>query len=186
MGKSNISTEKILFTADQAAVFGRQVRQFALKKKSRLLISNSHLTPPEATQAFIDEVADMNVYFYDWKHHNGDKDPYFAFLGFAHTIIVTGDSMSMQFEAASTGKPVYMALPQGDAYPEHWSVMDCLLKAGFVTKFNGEWQEWDVPPFPNYIQATADEIHNRLRQAQKSLPDRKTSKSQHIYPKLEK
>lgn len=162
MWKNNSSTENIPFTEEQAREFGRQIRHFALEKNAELLITNSHRTPPEASRAFMSQVAGLRTFFYDWEKDGADGNPYFAFLGLAHTIVATGDSISMQFEAASTGKPLYIALPQGNSYPEQRSAMNTLISANFARSFNGKWQEWEIPPFPNYIQDTASKIREKL------------------------
>ena len=47
------------------------------------------------------------AHLYRWT--KGDNDnPYFAFLGLADAVVVTGDSMSMLAEACATRKPVYI------------------------------------------------------------------------------
>lgn len=162
MWKSNTSAENIPFTEAQATEFGRQVRNFATEKNAVLLVTNSHRTPPEASRAFMAEITDLPVFFYDWEKEGGQNNPYFAFLGTANTIIATGDSISMPFEAASTGKPVYIALPQGASYPEQRNAIDTLVMANFAREFDGSWHQWEIPEFPNYIQEVGNEIRAKL------------------------
>ena len=57
----------------------------------------------------------MPHYLWDGEGEN----PYFGLLGLADFLVVTCDSVNMVSEAASTGKPVYVAdLPGGRAYAE--------------------------------------------------------------------
>lgn len=50
---------------------------------------------------------DVPRFFFKWAK-DATGNPYFAFLGLADELIVTGDSMSMLTEACFTRKPVYI------------------------------------------------------------------------------
>lgn len=61
-------------------------------------------------------------------------NPYFGILGLADFIVVTSDSVNMVSEAASTGKPVFVArLPGGSAKFERFHRM--MREDGYVREF---------------------------------------------------
>ncbi len=70
-----------------------------------LLISTSARTPGYVANYLEKEVSAPN-YFHHWG--STDNNPYYAFLGLADSIIVTGDSISMLSEACAMLKPVYI------------------------------------------------------------------------------
>ncbi len=74
----------------------------------------------------------------------GDN-PYYAMLARADGFIVTGDSVNMLSEAASTGKPVQVyALPGGS---DKFSAFHAAMQAGHYTKpFNGVLEHWAYAP----------------------------------------
>lgn len=71
-----------------------------------LLVTTSARTPAQAIDAFVGAV-DVPYSLFRWAK-DAKENPYFAFLGLAQSIIVTGDSMSMLTEACATRKPVYI------------------------------------------------------------------------------
>ncbi len=71
-----------------------------------LLITTSARTPLPTIDA-MEEHLSVPACLYRWTKDAPDN-PYFAFLGLADEIIVTGDSMSMLTEACATRKPVYI------------------------------------------------------------------------------
>ncbi|HSO42244.1 MAG TPA: mitochondrial fission ELM1 family protein [Rhodospirillales bacterium] len=96
------------FSFDRAAAerFAKQASEMANARGGSLLVSTSARTQPPAIDAFLQAVS-APAHVYRWTA--GDPDnPYFAFLGLAEEIIVTGDSMSMLAEACATHKRVYI------------------------------------------------------------------------------
>ncbi len=88
------------------------------------------------------------------------ENPYFAYLGLAHAIIATGDSVNMVSEAASTGKPVHIVDLEGGSAKFaafHKSMRD----AGITRPFTGELEHWDYPP-PDETRRAADAIRDRI------------------------
>ena len=85
---------------------GRQASKLAAETGGSLLITTSARTPAEAT-ATLEENITAPAFFYRWQKGATDN-PYFAFLGLADSIIVTGDSMSMLAEACATRKRVHI------------------------------------------------------------------------------
>ncbi len=85
------------------------------------------------------------------------ENPYFAFLGLADAIITTPDSINMVSEAASTGKPVYVAdLPGGsrkfDAF--HQGLRD----DGVTRRFTGVLERWSYPPLDDTPRIAAEAL----------------------------
>ena len=89
-----------------AARLGREASELARRFGTSLLITTSARTRPE-TLGPLEEALEVPYYLYRWRPNDSDN-PYFAFLGLAERIIVTGDSVSMATEACATGKPVYL------------------------------------------------------------------------------
>ena len=74
-----------------------------------LLISTSARTPTAFAEA-LEKRLQPPFHFHHWRPEDPDN-PYLAFLGLAHSIVVTCDSVAMLSEAVATGKPVYMFDP---------------------------------------------------------------------------
>ena len=94
------------YDAAAAARLGREASELAGRFGASLLITTSARTKPE-TLAPLEEALAAPYFLYRWRPNDNDN-PYFAFLGLADRIIVTGDSVSMATEACATGKPVYL------------------------------------------------------------------------------
>ena len=75
---------------------------------------------------------------------NGEGDnPYFGLLGLADFIVVTADSVNMVSEAASTGKPVYVAaLPGGSA--KFWNFHQRLMEEGVTRAFEDKLEQVSI------------------------------------------
>ena len=94
------------FDHKTAARLGRQASELAEKTGASLLITTSARTPTETIDT-LEEHITCPKYVYRWSK-DAKENPYFAFLGLAESIIVTGDSMSMLTEACATRKPVHI------------------------------------------------------------------------------
>ena len=84
----------------------REASTLAGKAGGSLLITTSARTPP-ATMEKLERNITVPAHLFRWSQTAQDN-PYFAFLGLAETIVVTGDSMSMLAEACATRKRVYI------------------------------------------------------------------------------
>jgi len=162
----NIEREKFPFTAEQAQKLGREINQFAIATNGSLLITNSHRTLPETSAAFMQEITGVPAFFHDWQKNKTDGNPYSAFLGFAHSLIVTIDSISMMFEGAFMGKELYLVQPHACVEPQHTSAAQLLIEQGFARPFDGRRQKWERPPFPNCVHILRDTIQKRMAAAQ--------------------
>jgi mitochondrial fission protein ELM1 len=88
-----------------AARLAEQASALAREKGGSLLVTTSARTPLATVETFCQAVS-VPAHVYRWSK-GAKENPYFAFLGLAESIIVTGDSMSMLTEACATGRPVH-------------------------------------------------------------------------------
>jgi hypothetical protein len=84
----------------------REASALAASRGGSLLITTSARTPLPTIDA-MEEHLSVPACLFRWTKDAPDN-PYFAFLGLADQIIVTGDSMSMLAEACATRKPVHI------------------------------------------------------------------------------
>ncbi len=84
---------------------------------STLLVLNSRRTGAHLTKILRDHLS-CDFKFYDWEKLDG-ANPYLAILAESDFFIVTGDSVSMISECASTGKPVYIFDQNKISSPKH-------------------------------------------------------------------
>lgn len=90
---------------------------------------------------------------------SGDN-PYFGILGLADHVIVTGDSVNMVSEAASTGRPVHVVhLPGRSAKFSRFH--QALVEGGIARPFTGALDVWSYTPLDE-TRRVAGEIRRRL------------------------
>jgi hypothetical protein len=94
------------FDKRAAERLGKQASKLAAETGGSLLITTSARTPADTIDTLEQNIT-VPAYFYRWQRGAPDN-PYFAFLGLAESIIVTGDSMSMLAEACATRKRVHI------------------------------------------------------------------------------
>jgi mitochondrial fission protein ELM1 len=94
------------FRLDGAAAtrFGARLARLAEGSGAGLAITPSRRTRPEALARLTAALGDVPYDLWDGSGEN----PYFALLALADHLVVTADSVSMNSEAASTGKPVHV------------------------------------------------------------------------------
>ena len=116
--------------------------------KGSLIITPSRRTGHGNREILKDAL--VGVPHYLW---NGEGDnPYFGLLGLADFIVVTIDSVNMVSEAASTGKPVYIADLPGES-PKFWDFHKKLLDEGVTRLFEHTLEPYTYQPL--YDVATA-------------------------------
>ena len=71
-------------------------------------------------------------------------NPYFGILGLADGLLVTGDSVNMVSEAATTGKPVQVIELEGGS-AKFKRFHDSLREDGVTRPFRGELESWNYP-----------------------------------------
>ena len=121
------------------------------KLSGSLLITTSRRTSAGCIEEIKNNL-DCNNYFYDWAWENNPDNnakselgnPYFAMLGSADFLVVTGDSISMVSEACSTGKPVYVYMPKDILSKKHYRFCKKLLDDGYIEEFNENTTDFEV------------------------------------------
>ncbi|MDA3878289.1 MAG: mitochondrial fission ELM1 family protein [Halothiobacillus sp.] len=112
----------------------------AAEQRAQLWITASRRTGTANIQAMQSVLATTDHWFWD----NEGPNPYMAILGSADYLVVTGDSVSMVSEAASTGKPVYTL--DFDGYSGRLNLFHQALREEGVTRsFNGKLESWTYP-----------------------------------------
>jgi uncharacterized protein len=94
------------FTPASAQRLGREASALAEAEGGSLLVTTSARTGRAASDALQSAITAPS-FLYRWQKDAADN-PFHAFLGLAHRIIVTADSISMLSEAVSTEKPVLL------------------------------------------------------------------------------
>ena len=116
----------------EMAALARQLASSAREMKASLLITPSRRTGEDNLRILKTELAGVPHYLWDGEGEN----PYFGLLGLADFLVVTCDSVNMVSEAASTGKPVYVAdLPGGS--PKFERFHRALREEGVTRTFLG-------------------------------------------------
>lgn len=121
-----------------------------------LLVTPSRRTGAAGERLLRDALSGTPSYIW-----NGEGDnPYFGFLALADSIIVTGDSVSMVTEAASTGKPVQVIELAGGSrkFREFHRLMQ---ESGATRPFAGRLERWHYTPVNDTALAGA-EIRRRM------------------------
>lgn len=124
-----------------------------------LLLTFSRRTPEAARAAMTARLTGGPGWIWDGTGAN----PYFAFLHAADAVVVTTDSANMAAEAASTGKPVWIApLPERRQAGKFARLHADLAERGATRPFAGRLDEsWTYPPLAETDRAAA-EILERL------------------------
>ena len=135
--------------ADMSAL-AAQLGQAAREKFASFLITPSRRTGEENLQILKTALAGVPHFLWDGVGDN----PYFGLLGLADFIVVTADSVNMVSEAASTGKPVYVAnLPGGS---EKFARFHRALRADGVTRpFVGALESYAYKPLDDVAMVAA-------------------------------
>lgn len=131
------------FTSAAARKLGEQASDMARARGGSLFVSTSRRTPLRIQNALYDGLS-VPSYFHKW--NPGGANPYFAFLGMADYLVVTGDSISMCAEACFTGKPVGIFTGDERLSRKHGLFHQALYERGLAHPFTGEWQEAAYAP----------------------------------------
>ena len=122
-----------------------------------LIITPSRRTGEANREILKDALVDVPHYLWTGQGDN----PYFGLLGLADFIVVTADSVNMVSEAASTGKPVYVAaLPGGS--PKFGSFHRRLLEEGVTRVFEHTLEPYAYRPLDDVAMA-ADKVKALFR-----------------------
>jgi len=121
-----------------------------------LMVTPSRRTPPDLIAAIRAAVAISGTPECAFVWDGTDTNPYAQILAHADVIVVTGDSVNMVGEAASTGVPVHVYEPTGGS-DKMQGFIDGLVSAGAVRRLRvmrtARWMDerWTYAP----IDATA-------------------------------
>jgi mitochondrial fission protein ELM1 len=121
-----------------------------------LLLTFSRRTPVTAKTILKARLRDYPGIIWDGEGPN----PYFAFLAAADYIVATEDSVNMVAEAASTGKPVYIAKVDGGQWRKRLFHQD-LSEQGIARPFEGALDPFTYGPLRE-TDRLAKEILSRL------------------------
>lgn len=120
---------------------GRNLLRVTETSGASLMVTASRRTGEENEALLRELLKPANSVFWD----NQGPNPYFAYLALADAIIVTGDSVNMISEAASTGKPLYIAPLEGDD-SKFSAFHQRLYDAKIARPFAGNLESWSYKP----------------------------------------
>lgn len=144
----DIDEEKLPFTIEEAKTMGEAINREAKRMGADILLTNSPRISVPAWRALREAaMKDLPAGFvHDCRQTDGN--PYPAYLGIADVIAVTGDSISMCFEAAGTGKPVYILAPDSITPELYGQIHGDLYERGLARKFEGSLEPYAVTAEP--------------------------------------
>jgi len=130
-------------------------------EEGSLLITSSRRTPPEALN-IMQRLAKRPILTYSYEE--GKDNPYLGFLACADAICVSGDSLSMCAEAASSGKPLYIFAPESVTPKKHMRLHRALFQKQLAYPLS---QDVRLPYFvpahaTDDVGYVASEIHRRF------------------------
>ena len=138
-----------------AEQLGQHLAMLCRNNGAGLMVTSSFRTGPENTAIIRKALQGLPAVIWD----GAGENPYFGLLGLADAIVVTPDSVNMVSEAATTGKPVYVApLPGGSRKFDDFH--NGLLKDGVTRLFEGTLDHWAYDPL-NDTMLAVDEIRKR-------------------------
>jgi mitochondrial fission protein ELM1 len=157
----DVGDKRRVFSEDIAADLGTMVNQIAEKLDASILISLSSRTTAECKKIICSKITVPN-YVYDPKTSLG-CNPYFAILGSVDYVIVTADSISMCYEAVSSGKPVYLYYDENFVESTHTKIVDNLVARGCARILNriDNIEMFSYPPI-NSAKNVARKVHEIL------------------------
>jgi uncharacterized protein len=136
--------------AEEMMALARLLGAAARNAGASLLITPSRRTGEEALRLLRAELAGVPHEIWDGQGEN----PYFGILGLADVLVVTCDSVNMVSEAASTGKPVYVAdLPGGSAKFARFHRR--FREDGVTRNFTGRLDAYSYAPVDDMAVVTA-------------------------------
>lgn len=130
-------SKKTSFNMKHAKELIDSITELVSALKASLLVTTSKRTDPEVSNYLKEEFKrriGRHLYFYEYG--SSRANPFYAFLQISDIIIVTGDSISMCSEACSTGTPVFIYSPEGNAPEKHRRFHDLVFEKGYAKPFN--------------------------------------------------
>jgi mitochondrial fission protein ELM1 len=109
---------KFVFTPEKGARLGQWANRLAMSAGGSVVAIESPRTPKSSGDTLSEQLSGPHRF-----HRWGDGDnPYRGILALADAFVVTGESMSMLAEAASTAKPLYI-FDMGDGGRPWWRLV---------------------------------------------------------------
>lgn len=152
------ATKSHAFTVADAEELARKAGGMARRAGGSLMVTTSRRTGGAAEAALLAALPKPRL-VYRWS--DGGDNPYFAFLGAADAVIVTGDSVSMCCEACATPVPVHIYAPGSGCAAKHTSLHAELYAAGLARPLGDGLERWSHPPL-NAADAIAAAIRQRF------------------------
>lgn len=145
------------FGLAEAGDLGRKLAEMARATGCGLLVTTSRRTGLANEDLLRDCLAGLPVSFWD----GAGENPYFAYLGLADAIVVTGDSVNMVTEACFTGRPVHVYRLPGRKGTKFDRFHEALMAHGLTRPFTGALGSWSYPPLDERTPL-ADEIRRAI------------------------
>ena len=133
-----------------------QLRVLAADQGWGLAITPSRRTPNAVMDEIRTALAGLGVEIWDETGPN----PYLGFLAHADSLIVTGDSVNMVSEAASTGKPVHVVHLKGGS-KKFTRFHNTMAERGITRPFAGTLESWTYDP-PDDMAVVVAEVQRRM------------------------
>jgi mitochondrial fission protein ELM1 len=138
-----------------AATLGQQLAALAAQGFG-IALTPSRRTGEVVLKTLVEPLQGVPHYCWDGRGEN----PYLGLLAHADALIVTGDSVNMVSEAASTGKPVHVVGLEGGS-AKFVRFHELFRRAGIARAFNGKIERWSYTP-PDDTERAAAEIRRRM------------------------
>lgn len=118
------------FTAENAALLAKELRELKQKIGGSVLITSSRRTGAEAEKIIMDALDGIPSYTYLW----GEKkeNPIMGFWALGDQIVVTGDTVSMCSESCGSGNPVWIFTGKNWLTPKHHRFVQSLYDGGYA------------------------------------------------------
>lgn len=152
------------FDTEEAGRLGAALAALAHETGGSLLVTPSRRTGEANLAALRAAVAKVPAFIWD----GAGENPYFALLGLADRIVVTGDSVNMVTEAVASGKPVQVFdLPGGSNKTRRFH--DAMRARGLTQSFPGALVPHPVDPSTDDMAQAAAAVR-RIYAAVRGVP----------------
>lgn len=155
----SIGGSNSVYTLDKTLVttIAAQLQKIAVDTGGSLLITTSRRTGGENEALLRQALKDIPGEFWDG---TGDN-PYFAYLGSADYVVVTGDSVNMVSEACATGKPVHVIQMTARRRTKFTQFHKKLTDLGMTRPFEGKLEDWHYDPLDETARVAA-RVHAKM------------------------
>ena len=145
------------FNSDQIINIFNQIKSIFISEGYKVIIIPSMRTPKETIDLAIKEMGS-----YGYVENKVDKQAYLSAYALANYVIITCDSTSMISEAATSGKPIFVAQMKAKKNNYRFKRFFKLFKQMGITKDLGEKVETWTYNKHNEAQRIALELKNKI------------------------